>query len=544
MTTHPRDFSSRQRSSNTAPLLVGVDVGTTNVKAVVFEPDGREVGCATTPTIIHVPRPGWATNRADEFWRQTVSVLRTALAQVDDPHRVAAISIASMAEAGVPLDANNEPTTDMIAWYDTRSWPQAEWLGSAFGADQLFATTGLSLQPIFSIFKMLWLREHEVDAWRRTVRWLHVSDYLAHRLGAEHATSHSIASRTMAFDLHRRTWDERILSVAEIDPTLFAPLIAEGTAIGTVSRAAAEATRLPQGAIISVGGHDHLCGAFASGVTDPGIMLESLGTTDTVLLPVEQPLTDTRFGREGFSQGAHVVADLSYVFGGQYTLGACIEWFRTTFAPGSDYAALLAEASTVPPGSNGVCFLPHLRLANPPYVDARSRGAFVGLSTDSSRAVMFRALLEGLAFEARIVTDALLSYEGLPSQPEARAIGGVTRNDLLMMIRATVRNQPIRVLEINEATALGAALLGGIAAGVYSGVADAVAAVQHQRRLVEPDPGHVPIYDEIFDRVYRTLYPILSPVSHSLLDIEDNRMVATARSESSDVTTSLARTGR
>jgi xylulokinase len=506
------------------PLLLGLDVGTTNVKAVLYEADGTAVSRATVPTITHYPRPGWAFYEAEEIWGQVVHVLRAALERLPDPQAIAGVAVASMAEAGVPLDAAGMPTTDMIAWFDTRTQPQAAWLDEHIGADQLFARTGLSLQPIFTLCKLLWLKEHEPDAWARTTRWLHVSDYVAFRLCGIPATGASLASRTMALDLRHRRWDTDILHAASIAPDLLAPLVPEGTRLGAVSSEAARVTGLPTSAAVAVGGHDHLCGALAAGVTETGTMLESLGTTDTLLLPIDRPLTDPALGRQGYSQGAHVVPDRYYVLGGQYTLGASIEWFREAIGCGEAYAALIAEAELVPPGSQGVCFLPHLRLANPPYVDASSRGAFVGLTTDVKRAVLFRAVIEGLGFEARNVLEPLLAHAGVTSLHDARAIGGVTHNHLLMRIRATIRNQAVSILDLDEATALGAALLGGIGAGLYPNFSAAVAALRYNRTQVDPITDQLPIYDAIFQAVYRHLYPALSPISHAITELPTNNL--------------------
>lgn len=505
------------------PLLVGLDVGTTNVKAVVYEPDGRAVARATSPTRTHHPRPGWAFYRADELWDQVVATLRRAIDAVDDPRRIAAVAVASVAEAGVTLDSAGEPTADVIAWFDTRSQPQADRLAAAIGADPLFAHTGLSLQPIWSLCKMLWLQEHEPDAWHRTARWLNVADFVAFRLGAEPATGFSLASRSLLLDIHCRRWDDDILRTAGIDPTLLPPLLQEGSPIGSVAPNAARLTGLPTSARIAVGGHDHICGALAAGVVAPGAMLESLGTTDTMLLPVERPLTDPALGRQGYSQGAHVVPDQTYVFGGQFTLGASIEWFRDAIGTGQGYDRLIAEAAQVPAGSDGVCFLPHLRLANPPYVDPASRGAFVGLSADSSRPTLFRALLEGLGFESRGVLEPLLAFAGLTNPLTVRAIGGVTRNHLLMEIRASVRDRAANVLDLDEATALGAALLGGLAAGIYRDVPDALATLRYGETRIDPVLDHVPLYDRLFRQVYQRLYPALAPISRDLADIASGR---------------------
>lgn len=508
-------------------LLVGLDVGTTSIKAVAYEPDGRAVARATAPTPAHHPRPGWAFYHPDELWERCAGALRAMLGRVDDPRRVAGVAVASIGETVVPLDRGGRPTADAIAWFDTRTRPQAAWLDRVVGRDRLFASTGLSLQPIFSLNKLLWLREHDPDAWARTVRWLLVADYVAFRLGGAPATDFSLASRTLMLDLHRLRWDEEVLAAVGIDPGVLAPLVPGGTLLGKVSAAAARETGLPETAIVAAGGHDHVCGALAAGVTEPGQMLNSLGTAEALFLPTERPLADPGAGRQGYTQGAHVVGGRTYAFAGQYTCGASVAWLRGVLGGVGDeelgFDALTAEAAQVPVGSLGVAFLPHLRLANPPYDDPRSRGAFVGLSTDATRGVLARAVLEGLAMETRGSYDGLLAYPEVVPAAEVIAIGGGTRNGLLMAIKAAVMDLPHHVVEAEEATALGAATLAGLAAGVYPDVAGAVAALRHDRTPVLPDRSQVGPYAELYDRVYRRLYPALAPLSHALVDLQAGR---------------------
>ncbi len=508
------------------PLIVGLDVGTTSVKAVVYEPDGSAAAVATTPTPTHYPRPGRAYYRAEELWDCTVSVLRDALARVDDPRRVVGVAVASMGEAGVLIDADGRPTCDVIAWFDTRTTPQAEWLDRAIGKDRLFASSGISLQPIFSLAKLLWLKEHEPAAWARSVRWLHVADYVAFRLCGVAATDYSIASRTLMLDLHRLRWDEEVLREAGIDPALLAPLVSGGTALGPVTSEAAAATGLPQSATVAAGGHDHVCGAFAAGAIAPGVMLNSLGTAEAVFVPVAKPLSDPQVGRQGYAQGAHVVDGRTYVFAGQYTSGASVSWWRDVLsgpAEKLDWETMLAEAAAVPPGSLGVTFLPHLRLANPPHDDPRSRGAFVGLSTDATRGVMTRAVLEGIAFESRNSLDGIVRHAGVEAPREFRAIGGSTRNSLLMSIKASIMRQPQRIVGLEEGTALGAAMLGGLGAGVYPDAESAIAALDAATRDVEPDPAAVPIYEEVYQQVFRPLYDAVAPLSHEIVRMQSER---------------------
>ncbi|MBA3414674.1 MAG: FGGY-family carbohydrate kinase [Chloroflexia bacterium] len=502
------------------PLLVGLDIGTTSIKAVVYEPDGRAVGRAAVPTPTHYPRPGWAYHVAEELWLAAVAVLREALAAVPDPRAVVGIAVASVGEAIVPLDARGEPTAEVVAWFDTRARPQAAWLDRTVGKDALFARSGVSLQPIFSLCKLLWLRDERPEAWARTKRWLMAADYLAWRLCGVAATDHSLASRTLMLNLHTLEWDAETLAAAGIDPGLLAPLAPGGLALGRVTPEAARQTGLPQACVVATGGHDHVCGALAAGVTEPGQMLNSLGTAEAVFMPIERPLTDPQAGRQGYTQGAHVVGGRPYVFAGQYTSGACVAWVRDLVGNGDGYETLLAEAAAAPPGSLGVCFLPHLRLANPPHDDPKSRGAFVGLSTDVGRGALVRATLEGLAFETRATYEPLFAYPEVTRPASVRVIGGSTRNDLLMGIKATVMGQPLTVVEAEEATALGAAILGGLGAGVYPDVAGALASLDLGEHAVEPNPAERDLYEQIYQRVYRPLYDRVAPLSRAAVEIQ------------------------
>src|SRR3712207_5084800 len=202
-------------------------------------------------------------------------------------------------------------------------------------------------------------------------------------------------------------------------------------------------------------------------------MLNSLGTAEAVFLPIALPLIDPQAGRQGYTQGAHVVGGGYYAFAGQYTSGASIEWLRRLLGAGDDadaYTALVAGAERVPAGSLGVMFLPHMRLANPPYDDPRSRGALIGLTMDAGKDVIARAVVEGLALGSRNTFEPLLSYPQVTAPGSVIAIGGGTRNRLLMRVKASVTDLNHEIAEAEEATALGAALLGGLGAGVYADV--------------------------------------------------------------------------
>lgn len=501
------------------PLLAGVDLGTTNIKAIVFEPSGAVVAAASVPTPTVYPRPTWAYHDPQEFWIKAAQAIRAAVAQVEQPQRIVSIAATSTGETGFPIDAAGEATYESIAWFDGRTKAEARWLEEQIGADRLFAITGLSLQPIFSLCKILWLRTHAPEAYARTARWLNAADFIAFRLCGVPATDPSLASRMLLLNLRQLRWADELSAELHLPPDLLAPLVPSGTPLGTITPAAAALTGLNPSTLVTAGGHDHVCGALAVGVTEPRHMLNSLGTAEAVFLPLQEPLSDHQTGRQGYTQGAHTAGGF-YVFGGSYTSGACLDWFRNAFAGQADHATLTAEAAQAPTGSLGVTFCPFLRLANPPYNDSKARGAFVGLSTDVQRGVLFRAVLEGIAMDTRNGLEPLLTYTGAGKLERIDAIGGGTRNALLMQIKASVLNQPIHVMRIEESTALGAAVLGGIGAGVYRGVADAIASLQHEESIVEPLPADVDYYEEAFQTVYKQLYPSLAAINHRTFDLQ------------------------
>src|SRR5260221_1389475 len=411
-----------------------------------------------------------------------------------------------MGESAVPLDADGRPLGPAVAWFDRRTQGDADWLQRTIGIDRLFATSGLHLDPTFGLCKLLWFKRTDPEGYRRTRRWLNMADYMAFRLSGVAATDFSLASRTLALDLHRGCWNEALVAEIGLDPGLLAPLRASGTALGPLTGDAALASGLPPHAIVGVGGHDHICGAFAAGATTPGTLLDSLGTAEAILLATARPSADPMVTRQGLAQGALAVDRLCfYLFGGLYASGASIEWFRNTAAGGADHATLIAEAAAVAPGSGGACFVPHLRLSASPNPDDRARGAFFGLTSDATRGTLFRAVLEGLAFEARAALDGMAEVPDTTPPARIRAIGGNTRNRLLMAIKAAAYGRPIELATMPESTAHGAALFGGLAAGLYGSADEAVAAAARVSggEGLQPAAATAARYAAVYQLVYR-----------------------------------------
>lgn len=501
--------------TNHTPLLAGLDIGSTTIKAVIFDTTGQPVAQANLSTPTHHPRPGWAYHHPEELWQASVNALRQATNQLANPQQIVSLAVTSIGEAGVPLDHQQQPTYEIIAWFDQRTEPQADWLRLHIGADELFKVAGIALQPIFSLCKLLWLKKHEPTAFSRTTHWLNVADYIAFRLCGEMATDYSLASRMLMMDLHRRQWADDVLSAVGLSTDLLAPLQPSGTVLAPIQSSAAHLTGLPPTTNIVVGGHDQICGALAAGVIESTTVLDSLGTAEGICIPFQQPLlTDPMIGQQGYTQGVHVVPDYYYLIGGLYSSGECFAWLQEIV--GHDYETLLSEAAQVPVGSWGSYFLPHLRFANAPNNDPKTRASFIGLSRQVNRGAMVRAVLEGLAYEARYSLEPMMLHLGLSARPQIRAIGGGTRNRLLMQIKANVFRSPLTVIEVAETTALGAAMLSGIGAGVYPTIPAALDQLRLQETIIHPQPEPTELYDMYYNQVYRQFYTTLRHLNQTI----------------------------
>ncbi len=501
-------------------LLVGVDAGTTNTKAVVFDVAGRVVASASEPTPIRYPRPEWAEYDGEALWRTAAAAIRAALGTVSDPGRVQGVCFASMGETAVPIDGKGDTTGPAIAWFDKRARAELDHIVSTLGQDRLFAISGLAPEPIYGLSKLLWHRRHRPEPFAATVKWLNTADYLAWRLCGEMATDYSLACRTYALDLGRLAWSTEVLEAVGVDPALMAPLVPSGAALGRVTEAGAAATGLPRHCVVAAGGHDHVVGAIAADAMRPGVLLTSTGTTEASLMGTDRPSRDPALGRAGYAQGiSYVEKPVWYVIGGLFTAGGAIEWFRQSVAAGADYAALVDEAAAAPAGSHGAVFLPHLRLGTAPRPNARAKGAFLGLSTDVTRGDLFRAVLEGIAADSRHCAEGMLGL--IPAGPPSavRVIGGLTKNPLYMRIKAAMLGRPVTVVELPDSVAAGAALLAGLAAGVFAGQAEALAAMRAGEVEVAPEPNEAALYERLYREVHVPATPAVRPVHDAIMAV-------------------------
>jgi xylulokinase len=454
--------------------LVGVDVGTTAVKAVALSRDGHVLGVAEEEYPLSLPQPGWAEQDPEDWWRATERAL--AALGVEQ----ASIGLTGQMHGLVLLDASDRVLRPAILWNDQRTSAECEEIEKAVGRDRLLELTGNRALTGFTAPKLLWVRKHEPEVWARARHVLLPKDYVRLRLTGERVIDAAEASGTLLFDVAGRRWSEEVCDALGI-PLDWLPPVRESSDVG--------------------GAGDQQAGAVGVGAVRPGILSVALGTSGVVFAPLEHYRPEPEGRLHVF---CHALPDTWEAMGVMLSAAGSLRWLRDLL--GGDYVRLTAEAEEWGPGVDGLTFLPYLQGERTPHADPFARGAFAGLSLSHDRGALVRAVLVGVAFGLR---DSLELLRGLGVHAEtARASGGGARSDLWLRIVASVLGIPIERTAVEEGAAYGAALLGAVAAGEFADVEEAVGACVRVRDAVEPDPGWQAVYEARYPR-FRALYPAL-----------------------------------
>ena len=506
--------------------LMGIDLGSTSLKAVIYDQDGSAIAVGSRPTERFHPNPEhpeWTVWEPEQIWGGTAAAIRDALAALDDPRQVKAVAVTGMGMDGVPIDEEGKWLYPFISWHDPRTGPQLQWWQENIGAEKVFSIGGNPLWPINSALRILWVAENEPQILARTDKWLLIEDFLNFMLCGRRATDYSMASCTLLFDQRKLDWSDEMLEASGIDRGLMCDAHPSGTVLGEVTAGASDATGLAPGTPVVLGGHDHLCGALPVGAFRPGAVLDVTGTWEIVQVVTAEPVLTPELQKMGVTVQAHVARG-KYATWGSNVAGEMLEWYRKQFGfeaahkaeqeGGSDWDHLMAAAAASPPGSHGILFLPHMSGASCPVVDPHSRGTFVGLGNLATHGDVLRAIIEGLDYQFLDIVTAMESGLGVKLEKFV-AVGGAIRNEMWMQNKADVVGRPIEVPEIEEATPLGAAILAGIGIGLYRNEQDAFEHVYRPGKTYEPDPELSARYAEWF-QTYRELYPALRPISRRL----------------------------
>ena len=469
--------------------LVGLDVGTTAVKALAVSPEGDVVARCEVGYDVSTPRRGWSEQDPEQWWEATSQALDSL--EVSD---VAGIGLSGQMHGLVLLDSAREVLRPAILWNDQRTGAQCEEIESLVGLDRLIGLTGNRALTGFTAPKLLWVREHEPDVYARVASVLLPKDYVRMRLCGTLATDASDASGTLLFDVAERRWSSELLGLLDVDPEWLPRALESPEVSGETS----------DGVPVAAGAGDQAAGALGVGVDGPGPVSVALGTSGVVFAALPSFAADPQGRVHAF---CHAVPGGWHAMGVMLSAAGSLRWLRDAAAPGEEFSALVAAASEWPAGTEGLTFLPYLTGERTPHPDPDARGAFVGLDIRHDRGALVRAVLEGVAYGLRDSLDLVASLGARPSV--GRVSGGGARSELWLRIIASVLGIALERVAVEEGAAYGAALLGGVAGGVFADVHEAAAACVSTRGLVEPDSAWADVYSEGLER-YRALYPALS----------------------------------
>jgi xylulokinase len=499
--------------------LIGLDVGTSGCRAVVFGLDGRLLAAAGREYAVDLPRLGWAEQDSDTVWRLALEAMREAVARSGST-AVAAIGLSVHGEAVTPLDAEGRPLRPTILGMDTRTGEQNAWLREHLGARPLFERTGMPIHTINTLPKLLWIREHEPGVWRDAARFALVEDLLIGRMTGRWVLSECLASRTQLADLADGGWDPGILDALGLDAGRLGEIRPSGHVAGPLTAELTASLGLARPPLVVTGGHDQACGALGAGLTRPDLASVSTGTAEVVEVALGSPVVSGPLYEGNISVYRHVLPGLFLAMTLNHSGGLSLRWFRDAFCEpqvaeaarlGQDpYDAILAGA---PDGPTDLLVLPHFSGSGTPTFDTASRGAMLGLTFATTRADVARAILEGLTFELRLNLELL--REGGVRIDLLRAIGGGARSALWLQLKADITGIPVVAPRITEAAAFGAALLAGAGAGLIASARDGADRLVEVSATYQPDAVRHAAYGARFE-AYRELYPALAPISHRL----------------------------
>jgi xylulokinase len=471
--------------------LVGLDVGTTGVKALALSPEGDVLARAEESYDLSTPHPGWAEQDPEDWWRAAERALAALGGQPT------AIGLSGQMHGLVVLDDRDRVLRPAILWNDQRTEAECVEIEERVGLTRLIQLTGNRALTGFTAPKLLWLRRHEPTTYAQVARVLLPKDYVRLRLtGGEHAIDVADASGTLLFDVAGRRWSQEMLEALELDPAwlpraLESPQVSGETAAG-----------IP----VAAGAGDQAAAALGVGVDRPGPVSVVLGTSGVVFAALPAFAADPQARVHAF---CHAVPGGWHAMGVMLSAAGSLRWLRDALGSGSAYDELTAAAQEWPPGTEGLTFLPYLTGERTPHADAHARAAFAGLTLRHDRGALVRAVLEGVAYGLR---DSLELLRGLGVDPRAGHVsGGGARSELWLRILASVLGLPIQRTATDEGSAYGAALLGGVAAGVFRDVHEAVATCVRLLDPVEPDPEWGAAYERGYRR-FRLLYPALRPL--------------------------------
>lgn len=490
-------------------ILLGVDIGTGGARAVAVDASGGLLAEASSEYPLHTPKPGWTEQHPEDWWRAAKEVLSAVTGKVrDSGEEIAGLGLTGQMHGAVFLDQAGEIIRPAILWNDQRTAAQCEEITWKVGEERLLSVAGNPALTGFQAPKILWLRDEEPRNYFRLAKVLLPKDYIRYRLTREYATDASDAAGTLLLDVRERGWSTEVLDALGL-PAEWFPKVREGPeATGEVCREAASEIGLPAGIPVAAGGGDNAAAAVGTGIVREGLVSSSVGTSGVVFAHAPRFRPDPSGRLHAF---CHAVPGAYHLMGVTLSAGASLQWWAGVC--GRELDELVGEAAGVAPGAKGLLFMPYLSGERSPHLDPEARGGFVGLTAGHGRAQMTRAVMEGVVFS---LAQSLQIMRNLGVEANGvRTVGGGGRSALWRSLQADIYGLPVYRMAVEEGPAYGAALLSGVAAGVYRDIEEASSQVAVSREATEPDSEVHELYQDYFE-LYEALYSQTRDTAHRL----------------------------
>lgn len=505
--------------------FIGLDVGTTGCKAIVFDEDGNAKGYGFHEYSIICKEPGYAEQDPKKVWNLTKLVIKKALAEAKNIHNInanniKALSLSIQGDAIIPVDKKINPLHNTLLGMDYRSTYESELCSKLFGDRYLFETTGMRPHPMNSLTKILWFKNNRADIYKKTYKFMTYGDYILAKLGSEPVIDYTMASRTMAFDIKSKKWSTEILSKLDVSIELLSKVVPSGEVVGTISSTLADEFGLSANMLLVTGGHDQTCAALGAGVVKENIAIDSHGTAEVLSTALSKPLLNNTMFSSYYPCYCHVEEDMFFTFALNHIGGLLFKWYRDTlgFAEVKEakklkidpYELMISKTSK---GPSKILVLPHFNGSGTPWCDLDSKGAILGLTISTKREDIVKGILDSLTYELKINLETM-KKSGININ-ELRTVGGAAKSSIWLQLKADITGCKVITLKVREAACLGAAILAGKASGVYKSLEEGVERTVSISNVYIPDSKVQKLYNEKYN-IYTDTYDTLKSINKRL----------------------------
>ena len=480
--------------------LIGIDIGTSGTKSVLFDTLGNVIASATAEYPLSQPHNGWAEQNPEDWWEAVQKTL-SAITQKATDGKIVGVGLSGQMHSLVLLNEENKVIRPAILWCDQRTEEECREIEERIGRERLIEITANPALTGFTASKILWVQKHEPENFNACAHILLAKDYIRFKLTGKYATEVSDASGMQLLDVPARKWSAEVCDAMKIPMHLLAKVYESADVTGYITKEAAQKTGLPTGIPVAGGGGDNAASAIGTGVCAEGDAFTTIGTSGVVFAPTKAPVIDPRGRVHTFCAA---VPGTWHVMGVTQAAGLSLNWFRTQLAAELSYREIDDLCEKLPIGAEKLIYLPYLMGERTPILDPNARGVFFGLSAMHTKAHMARAVMEGISYSLR---DCLEILDEMKIDVSSMTLcGGGAKSPLWRQMLADVYGIPVGILASNEGAALGAAILGGCAAGVYASVEEGCKTCIHGGEQVTPNAQAHAEYTGFYG-IYQKIYP-------------------------------------